>query len=246
MLKQLLTTVLLGILLIDAQAQSLTPPAGTFRLGISKGNESHWLKPKEKVEGIHFQWKALPDSHGFILEVEVTSTSKADKLFWSFGDCQPDSDINVFSVEGQAFTCYYGESMKLRTLQAVTPSDDIRLSNGHKDETPLMLYESGKRTDRPVLAGRYGELHKPVLIMSEYSLKERVQMLTSSLVYGGPMTFEQIKKLDWLKNTSEYGILFYLREAERYEWIKTKCFSGDKPNIYSATAKGRRMAEVRD
>ena len=55
--------------------------------------------------------------------------------------------------------------------------------------------------------------------MSEYSLKERVQMLTSSLVYGGPMTFEQIKKLDWLKNTSEYGILFYLREAERYEWI---------------------------
>ena len=151
MLKQLLTTVLLGILLIDAQAQSLTPPAGTFRLGISKGNESHWLKPKEKVEGIHFQWKALPDSHGFILEVEVTSTSKADKLFWSFGDCRPDSDINVFSVEGQAFTCYYGESMKLRTLQAVTPSDDIRLSNGHKDETPLMLYESGKRTDRPVL-----------------------------------------------------------------------------------------------
>ena len=115
MLKQLLTTVLLGILLIDAQAQSLTPPAGTFRLGISKGNESHWLKSKEKVEGIHFQWKALPDSHGFILEVEVTSTSKADKLFWSFGDCRPDSDINVFSVEGQAFTCYYGESMKLRT-----------------------------------------------------------------------------------------------------------------------------------
>ena len=68
--------------------------------------------------------------------------------------------------------------------------------------------------------------------MSEYSLKERVQMLTSSLVYGGPMTFEQIKKLDWLKNT--------------YEWIKTKCFKGDKPNIYSATAKGRKMADARD
>ena len=35
MLKQLLTTVLLGILLIDTQAQSLTPPAGTVRLGKS-------------------------------------------------------------------------------------------------------------------------------------------------------------------------------------------------------------------
>lgn len=154
MLRHLLTIVLLGILLIDAQAQALTPPAGTFRLGISKGNESHWLKPKEKIQGVSFQWKALPDSRGFILEVEVASAPEADALFWSFGDCQPDSDINVFSVEGQAFTCYYGESMQLRTLQAVTPTDDIRLSDGHKDATPLMLYESGKRTDRPVLAGR--------------------------------------------------------------------------------------------
>ena len=129
MLRHLLTIVLLGILLIDAQAQALTPPAGTFRLGISKGNESHWLKPKEKIQGVSFQWKALPDSRGFILEVEVASAPEADALFWSFGDCQPDSDINVFSVEG-------------------------RLSDGDKDATPLMLYESGKRTDRPVLAGR--------------------------------------------------------------------------------------------
>ena len=55
MLRHLLTIVLLGILLIDAQAQALTPPAGTFRLGISKGNESHWLKPKEKIQGVSFQ-----------------------------------------------------------------------------------------------------------------------------------------------------------------------------------------------
>ena len=142
MLRHLLTIVLLGILLIDAQAQALTPPAGTFRLGISKGNESHWLKPKEKIQGVSFQWKALPDSRGFILEVEVASAPEADALFWSFGDCQPDSDINVFSVEGQAFTCYYGESMQLRTLQAVTPTDDIRLSDGHKDATPRLLRET--------------------------------------------------------------------------------------------------------
>ena len=41
MLRHLLTIVLLGILLIDAQAQALTPPAGTFRLGISKGNKRY-------------------------------------------------------------------------------------------------------------------------------------------------------------------------------------------------------------
>ena len=80
MLRHLLTIVLLGILLIDAQAQALTPPAGTFRLGISKGNESHWLKPKEKIQGVSFQWKALPDSRGFILEVEVASAPEADAI----------------------------------------------------------------------------------------------------------------------------------------------------------------------
>ena len=47
MLRHLLTIVLLGILLIDAQAQALTPPAGTFRLGQSKGHDIDWLKPKE-------------------------------------------------------------------------------------------------------------------------------------------------------------------------------------------------------
>lgn len=150
----LLIIVLLGIGLVDAQAQTPAPPAGIFRLGVAHENESHWLAPGEKVKGMTLKWKALPDTRGFILEVEVTTPSKADALFWSFGDCKPDTDINVFSVEGQAFTCYYGESMKLRTLQAVTPTDDIRLSDGNKDRTPLQLYESGKRTNRPVLAGR--------------------------------------------------------------------------------------------
>ena len=50
MLKQLLTAVLLAICLISVQAQPLTPPAGTFRLGISKGADSHWLAPQEKVK----------------------------------------------------------------------------------------------------------------------------------------------------------------------------------------------------
>lgn len=153
MLKQLLTVVLLAICLINVQAQQLTPPAGTFRLGISKGTDSHWLAPQENVKGIAFRWKALPDTRGFILEVAVTSLQQANILFWSFGDCQPDMDINVFSVEGQAFTCYYGESMKLRTLQAVTPTDDIRLSNGHQDKTPLLLYESGNEQTVPSSQG---------------------------------------------------------------------------------------------
>ena len=61
MLRHLLTIVLLGILLIDAQAQALTPPAGTFRLGVSKkGNESHWLKPEERYRECPSNGKHCP------------------------------------------------------------------------------------------------------------------------------------------------------------------------------------------
>nr|DAG03080.1 MAG TPA: hypothetical protein [Siphoviridae sp. cttma3] len=81
--------------------------------------------------------------------------------------------------------------------------------------------------------------------MSELSLKENAQMLTSSLVWGGAKTFEQLKELDWLKNISEYGILMYIREAERRGWIRTKITEG-KPNLYISTVKGRRMADTRD
>lgn len=77
--------------------------------------------------------------------------------------------------------------------------------------------------------------------MSDFSLKERAQMITSSLYWGGAKTFEELSKLDWLKNTSEYGISMYLKEAEQYGWIKTKC-DGDKPIIYSVTTKGRKIA----
>ena len=81
--------------------------------------------------------------------------------------------------------------------------------------------------------------------MSELSLKENAQMLTSSLVWGGAKTLEQLKELDWLKNISEYGIIMYIREAESRGWIKTKFVEG-KPNTYISTVKGRRVADTRD
>ena len=81
--------------------------------------------------------------------------------------------------------------------------------------------------------------------MSEISLKENAQMLTSSLVWGGAKTLEQLKQLDWLKNISEYGIIMYIREAEHHGWIRTKITKGE-PNLYMSTVKGRRMANARD
>lgn len=139
----------------STRAQTPKPPVGTFRLGImGKGDVDRWFAGAERVEGLVFRTKILPDTRGIILEVSVVQASSTDTLCWSFGDCLPDADVNVYSVEGQAFTCYYGESMKLRTLQVLTPTDDIRLSDGRRNATPRQLYASGKRTERPLLAGR--------------------------------------------------------------------------------------------
>lgn len=190
MIRKLLATVLLGGWLISTQAQEITPPAGTFRLGIGKRDKTHWLSSKEKVEGLSFTRVSLPDTQGFILEVTVSSLSGADTLYWSFGECKPDADINVFSIEGQAFTCYYGESMKLRTVQAVTPTDDILLSDGYRNETPLALYQSGKRTKLPVLSGRCPLTLNEKLYFCLYEQNEKADYNYMML----PDIFSKIKK----------------------------------------------------
>jgi len=110
----------------------------------------------------------LTDSDGFVMEVEGINIPEGTDLFWSFGgsyakilsdktksNLKPEyCKDNVFSVEGNAFTVYYGESLDLKVVQAVVPSEsDIRLSDAHKQATPLMFHQSGKKTDAPVLTG---------------------------------------------------------------------------------------------
>ena len=46
--------------------------------------------------------------------------------------------------------------MKLRTVHGVSPiGSDIRLSDGHKQASPLALFNSGKKTDAPVISALY-------------------------------------------------------------------------------------------
>lgn len=116
----------------------------------------------------------LTHTEGFILKASAL-TSDTD-LYWAFGACaaqdanannasqsfyqsaalQPDAcKYNVFSVEGCAFTTYFGESMKLKVVQAVTPlGGEIRLSDAHRQESPRRFWESGKKTDAPALGGK--------------------------------------------------------------------------------------------
>lgn len=76
-------------------------------------------------------------------------------------------------------------------------------------------------------------------------LTEGAEMLTSSLVWGGRMAFDQLKELDWLKNKSDYGIYLFIQEAERKKWIRAIDREG-KPTVYYATSKGRKMSNERE
>lgn len=76
-------------------------------------------------------------------------------------------------------------------------------------------------------------------------LAEGAEMLTSSLVWGGRMTFDRLKELDWLKNKSYYGINLFIQEAERRRWIRAIDREG-KPTVYYAISKGRKMSNERE
>jgi hypothetical protein len=123
--------------------------------------------PILKGGGITVDAVALNSSDGVIIEVSAKKIPDDISLFWSYGGAcgkileKTDNGSlkpayckdNVFSVEWTAFTLYYGQSMALKTINAVMPvSSEIRLSDAYIQQSPLSFFESGKKTGAPVLA----------------------------------------------------------------------------------------------
>lgn len=155
---------------------------GILRLGLVCGEESRWLdqcKVKNKGNCYTIEdklWKggkvelticSLTDTQGIILKATAENLPPDTRLCWAFGACDDKAvrteqdDIiptgachdNVFCIEGNAFTVYYGEVMKLRTVHGVMPdSSEPILCDAHQQNNPLTLYRSGKKTDAPVIA----------------------------------------------------------------------------------------------
>ncbi len=126
-----------------------------------------WRNLFAKGDSYVLRFRKLTEGNGFILETEGNALPADARLYWAFGGCygqelpnkkelalQPAyCKDNVFSVEGTAFTVYYGESMRLRTTKGITPpQSDIRLSDAHRQQTPVALFQSGKKTDAHLLS----------------------------------------------------------------------------------------------
>ena len=113
--------------------------------------------------------RRLADTDGSVFKVTAERMPEGTALYWAYGGASAQTDIdsghdpltpeccadNVFSVEGSAFTLYYGTSRRLRIVSAIAPQgSDIRLSDARCRKTPAAMFASGKRTDAPALCAR--------------------------------------------------------------------------------------------
>lgn len=138
----------------------------------SKPSNRGWsLLVKDPILGtgeLQFQVQPLTDSNGFILQVSGRNLPNGLKFLWAYGGGSADTlpaektnflqpeqcRDNVFSREINAFTMYYGTTTRLKVMMGVMPlQTETRLSDARQMTLPLVLWNSGKKTDAPVLAG---------------------------------------------------------------------------------------------
>lgn len=164
--------------------------------------------------------KPLLDTHGFVMKIETTDIPASIHLIWAFGGClgevvnltrdenslKPDyCKDNVFSIEGNSFTVYYGTSRKLRILEAlVPPESDIRLSDAHQQQTPLTFFNSDKKTNAPALSAITPLKNDDVVYFCFYKQNPKADynyFMLPDLYKKG--SYEVHSETQWMKSTPD-------------------------------------------
>jgi hypothetical protein len=155
--------------LIQGETSVWLSDCKTVRIKTEQHETVYIIEHKLLEKGtIEIRTRSLLDTSGQIFKISARNTPETIRLFWAYGgalgeEVQPKNSENllipqycadnVFSVEGNAFTVYYGTSRRLRIYDAlVPPASEIRLSDALKQSTPLDFFNSGKKTDAPALA----------------------------------------------------------------------------------------------
>lgn len=193
------------------------------KVQIKKNNNEtiYHLRHKWLNKGyISFFVRKLNDTPGFIVKIEANDIPDNTKLFWAFGGCSGEEittdknemllkpeycSDNVFSVEGYSFTVYYGNSRKLKIINALVPTgSDIRLSDAHKQDTPLTLFNSGKKTNAPALSAVTPINNNDDLYFCFYKQNPKADynyyMLPSLFING---SCEVHQESEWMKSTPD-------------------------------------------
>ncbi len=115
------------------------------------------------------QVKTLLDSEGAVMQLTSNKLPDDVQVIWCYGGASngdvsewtpqiiPDDCFqNVFSIEGNSFTLYYGTSRKLKILEALTPpGEKMHLADAQKQESPIQMLHSGKKTTAQIVASQF-------------------------------------------------------------------------------------------
>jgi len=109
----------------------------------------------------------LSSSNGLIIQVIGKDIPENLQFLWAYGGCSAKNEpsekttflkpeqclYNVFSREINTFTVYYGSNLKLKVMMGVGPlNTETRLTDANKMTNPFELWNSGKKTDAPVMS----------------------------------------------------------------------------------------------
>ena len=163
--------------------------------------------------------RGLKDSEGAVMKLQFKNLPDGLKLIWAYGgasnlkvdkDWEPkiipaDCDKNVFSIEGNSFTLYYGTSRKLKILEAEVPQGDcLRLGDAFQQDSPLKLLNSGKKTKAQLVTAAIDMDNNTPLYFCFYYLNPKADynyFILPQLFEKG--SFRVNKETEWMKSTPD-------------------------------------------
>lgn len=162
--------------------------------------------------------RPLKDSKGAVMQLTAKNLPENARLIWTYGGASnqtPDETAtgiqphdcfeNVFSIEGNSFTLYYGTSRKLKIMEGLTPpGEKLRLGDANQQETPLQLLHSGKKTTAQVLTSEVTLENETAYYFCFYFLNPKADYN----YYMLPKLFENgsyvvNKETEWMKSTPD-------------------------------------------
>lgn len=220
----LLTPKLAGTLRIGVSTQGTSKWFSEFKslkLKSSEKEKKYILKDEILVKGaIEFLIRPLADSKGAVMKLCGENLPKDLQLIWTYGGAAnkdvdssrwlpailpEDCYQNVFSIEGNSFTLYYGNSRKLKIIEGLTPpGGTLRLADANEQANPIQLLKSGKKTVAQVLTDDFKMVDEQDYYFCFYFLNPTADYNYFML----PKLFEEgsyrvNKETEWMKSTPD-------------------------------------------
>ncbi|MFA9370186.1 MAG: DUF4450 domain-containing protein [Labilibaculum antarcticum] len=193
----------------------------SVKLKSSEKEIKYILKDELLGKGVvEFLIRPLTDSKGAVMKLSSKNIPEDLQLIWTYGGASnkdveigkwlpiilPDDCYqNVFSIEGNSFTLYYGNSRKLRILEGLTPPEaNLKLADAYQQASPFQLLQSGKKTVAQVLTADVKIVAEKDYYFCFYFLNPMADFNYFML----PKLFEEgsyrvNKETEWMKSTPD-------------------------------------------